>query len=298
MQGKPKDTRQNGSHQDAASGQSQRGMSPSTKNHASAVGMSRRAFLGGLGVSVAVTTAGLAGCAQPRSVDSPVSSNNSPTDAGKPAFLTPPAPPTDIAEVLECDVLVIGLGLAGIAAARQAAEDGVAVIGIDKQEGPSWVSMAGDFGVVGSQIQKNLGINWAPRADIVNQLQKDMTYRPTPSLLNYWYDHSGADFDWLVEGAQFEVLPSTAANRSTELPNYIRPKCFPPLAGYDWRSEYYPYFHGTITTNPNMDWACQNALDIAERAGARFFYGTWGEQLITEATGAVTGAYVRDKESA
>jgi hypothetical protein len=167
---------------------------------------------------------------------------------------------------------------------------------VDKQEELAWVSMAGDFGVVGSQIQKNLGIEWAAKTDIINQLQKDMTYRTTPQFFNYWYDNSGKDFDWFVEGADFEVLPSTAANKSTDNPNYIRPKCFPPLAGYDWRTEYYPYFHGTITTNPNMDWACKNTLDKAEAAGAQFIYGVKAEQLITDTNGAVTGAYIHNKD--
>jgi hypothetical protein len=252
--------------------------------------------LGGLGAAAAVTAGGLAGCSPSSKGESTSSSTTQSPGAAKASFLTPPEPPKEVAEELNCDVLVIGLGLAGVAAARQAVEDGASVIGIDKQAELSWVTMAGDFGVVGSQIQKDLGIEWAAKTDIINQLQKDMTYRTTPSLFNYWYDHSGADFDWFVEGAEFEVLQSTAANQQTSLPNYIRPKCFPPLAGYDWRTEYYPYFHGTITTNPNMDWACGNTVAIAEAKGAKFLLGTWGEQLITDASGAVVGAYVHDKD--
>ncbi|MDR2454036.1 MAG: FAD-dependent oxidoreductase [Bifidobacteriaceae bacterium] len=262
-------------------------------------GFTRRAFLGGLGATVAVTAGGLAGCSPAKEGGAGGATGGAASPAasdGKPAFLTPPAPPEQVAEELSCDVLVIGLGLAGVTAARQAVEDNASVIGIDKQEVLSWVTMAGDFGVVGSQIQKDLGIEWAAKTDIVNQLQKDMTYRTNPALFNYWYDHSGADFDWFVEGAEFEVLTSSAANKQTDLPNYIRPKCFPPLEGYDWRTEYYPYFHGTITTNPNMDWACGNTLALAEAKGAKFLYGTAGEQLITDASGAVTGAYVRDKD--
>jgi succinate dehydrogenase/fumarate reductase flavoprotein subunit len=260
---------------------------------------SRRMFLGGIGATAAIAAAGLAGCTSPGDKTAETTTDTKATGgatAGAPAFLTPPAVPTDIAETLECDVLVIGVGLAGVAALREAAEAGKKVIGVEKQETFGVVSMAGDFGVVGSKIQKDLGIEWAPKADIINQLQKDMTYRTNPVLFNYWYDHSGEDFDWLVEGAEFEVLPSTAANKSTDLPNYIRPKCFPPLAGYDYHTEYYPYFHGTITTNPNMQWACENSLKIAQDKGAEVLFGTWGEQLITDGSGAVVGAYVHDKD--
>ncbi|MDR2106616.1 MAG: FAD-binding protein, partial [Coriobacteriales bacterium] len=260
-------------------------------------GFSRRAFLGGIGAAAAVAAAGLAGCSPSKPAETgtpaPAATGGAGTGAA-PAFLTPPAPPTNVTETLECDVLVIGVGLAGVAALREAAEAGKKVIAVEKQEAFAVVGMAGDFGVVGSKIQKELGIEWAPKADIINQLQKDMTYRSNPVLFNYWYEHSGEDFDWLVEGAEFEVLPSTAANKSTALPNYIRPKCFPPLEGYDYHTEYYPYFHGTITTNPNMQWACENSLDIATGLGAQVLFGTWGEQLITDASGAVTGAYVKD----
>ncbi|MDR3052441.1 MAG: FAD-dependent oxidoreductase, partial [Coriobacteriales bacterium] len=217
-------------------------------------------------------------------------------DGGKPAFLTPPAVPTAVANELDCDVLVIGVGLAGVAAAREAAENGAKVIAVEKQAQLAGVSMAGDFGVVGSKIQKDLGIEWASKADIVNQLQKDMTYRTNPAMLNYWYDHSGEDFDWFVEGADFEILPSSAANKTTDNPFYIRPKCFPPLPGYDWKTEYYPYFHGSITTNPNLDWAMANCLAQAEKSGVEVLFGTVGEQLIKGEDGAIAGAYVHDFE--
>lgn len=256
-------------------------------------GVSRRMFIGGLGAAATIGAAGLVGCSSPTEEDT---SNTSEAASTTPSFLKQPPVPTDVAETKECDVLVIGLGLSGIAAAREAAEAGKSVIGVEKQAEPGWVTMAGDFGVVGSQIQESLGIQWTDKADIINQLLKDMTYRPTPAFFNYWFENSGRDFDWFIEGASYEVLPTAAANKTTDNPNYIRPKCFPPLEGYDWRTEYYPYFHGTITTNPNMDWACQNTVEKAEAADAEFIYGTWGEQLIKDESGAVTGAYVHDKD--
>ncbi|MDR2721441.1 MAG: FAD-binding protein, partial [Coriobacteriaceae bacterium] len=212
-----------------------------------------------------------------------------------PSFMTPPAIPDTIKETLDCDVLVIGLGLAGCAAVKAATDEGARVIGIDKAAELTAVSMAGDFGVIDSQIQKDLGIKWAGKDLIVNQLMKDMCYRPTPAFLNYWYDHSGADFDWFVEGADFEVLTSTAANQQTDKPFYIRPKCFPALESYDHTTEYFPYFHGTITTNPNMQWALDAAASAAEAGGAQLKFATWGEQLIVE-DDKVVGAYVHDAD--
>lgn len=255
--------------------------------------MSRRSFLSlGATAAVAAGAAGLAATA-PAMADEAAASNV--PGEFVPNFMVAPEVPAEVADTKGCDVLVIGLGLSGCAAAKAAAEEGVSVIAIEKAPELSVVSMAGDFGVVGSQIQKDLGIEWAGKDVIVNQLMKDMCYRPTPDFLGYWYDHSGTDFDWFVENADFEVLTSTAADQQTDKPFYIRPKCFPPLEGYDYKTEYYPYFHGTITTNPNMQWACESAANDAANLGAELMFSTWGEQLIVE-DGKVVGAYVHDAD--
>lgn len=265
--------------------------------------LSRRAFIG-LGASAAVVAgAGLAACAadgsvQAASTPDAAGAAGAITEAGGkpgdfvPNFLTPPQVPTDIAETKDCDVLIIGLGLSGCAAAKAAADEGAKVIGIDKATELTAVSMAGDFGVIDSQVQKDLGIKWENKEIVVNQLMKDMCYRPTRDFYNYWYDNSGAAFDWFVEGADYEVLTSTAANQQTDKPYYIRPKCFPPLAGYDYTKEHFPYFHGTITTNPNMQWTLDAAAAAAQAKGAEFIFSTFGEQLIID-NGKVVGAYVR-----
>ena len=95
--------------------------------------LSRRAFLGlGATAAVAAGAAGLAGCAPQQGAGtasaegnggsgSAAASSVSPTKY-TPDFLTPPEVPTDIKEEKDCDVLVIGMGLAGTAAAKEAAE--------------------------------------------------------------------------------------------------------------------------------------------------------------------------------
>lgn len=215
--------------------------------------------------------------------------------AETPAFLVKPEVPTEIVEERDCDVLVIGMGLAGTAAFKAAAEAGVTTIALEKQPEDSYsvIYMAGDFGVVGSQIQKDLGIEWAPKADIMNEMAKECGSRIDTWMMSYWYDHSGEDFDWFVEGADFEVLTATAAEKQTDKEFYIRPKCFPKSENYDYHEEYIPYFHGTITTNPNMQWACQAAMDAGKTAGGEIIFGATGEQLIQDESGAVIGAYAQ-----
>ena len=257
--------------------------------------ISRRGFVAG--------AAGLAAAGMAAGAASAFATEGEATQAAAatPAFLDKPAVPTDVVEEKDCDVLVIGMGLAGTAAFKAAAESGVKTIALEKQPEDTYsvIYMAGDFGVVGSKIQKDLGIEWAPKTVIMHEMQKECTSRIDPWMLSYWYDHSGEDFDWFVETADFEVLESTAAEKKTDKEFYIRPKCFPPLEGYDYSEEFYPYYHGTITTNPNMQWACQAAQDAAAATGnVETMFGTWGEQLIKDESGAIAGIYVHDADGA
>ena len=78
--------------------------------------VTRRSFLSAsalLGAGAMVAT--MTGCA-------PQASSNSGDDASKPEDATlPPVDESAIAEVQECDVCVLGLGVAGVAAMRAAA---------------------------------------------------------------------------------------------------------------------------------------------------------------------------------
>ena len=253
--------------------------------------MTRRNFVAGAAGAAAVTAlaAGATAALANEAAEAEAAA------AETPAFLVKPEVPTEIVEERDCDVLVIGMGLAGTAAFKAAAEAGVTTIALEKQPEDSYsvIYMAGDFGVVGSQIQKDLGIEWAPKADIMNEMAKECGSRIDTWMMSYWYDHSGEDFDWFVEGADFEVLTGTAAEKQTDKEYYIRPKCFPKSENYDYHEEYIPYFHGTITTNPNMQWACQAAMDAGKAAGGEIIFGATGEQLIQDESGAVIGAYAQ-----
>ena len=211
-----------------------------------------------------------------------------------PSFLNPPETPSDIVAEYDCDVLVIGMGLSGIAAAREAAEGGARVLVLEKQPEDTYsvISMAGDFGVVGSQIQKDLGIEWAPKDVILNEYLKETGGRCDSWLLSYWYDHSGEDFDWFIADASYELVGSVLENQKTDNPNFLRPKCFPKLEGYDYTTELYPYFHGTLTTLPNMGWACAASREDALALGMEVVYGAEAELLAVE-DGKVVGAYAK-----
>lgn len=264
-------------------------------------GLSRRAFLGlGATAAVAAGAAGLVGCAPGSGAETKEPSGQSAGQAtsspsGEPAFMAKPEVPSDVLETKSCDVLVIGLGISGIVAARAASEAGAKVIGIEKQAQIGTIGLSGDFGIYGSKIQQDLGMELASKEEVVNQLMKDMTFRPHASLLSYWYDHSGEDFDWLISESDYEVVPTSATPASGEKENVIRPKCYPVLEGYDRSKELFPFFNGSVTTEPSVGWCLESCQQIAEANGAELLFGMFAEQLITDDSGRVTGAYVHDK---
>jgi len=82
-------------------------------------GLSRRGFISGaLGTAALL---GLAGCAQPKTAEKADDENGRTTSEA-------PSVPTDIAEPLSCDIVIVGAGISGLSAAVQAVENGSKVM--------------------------------------------------------------------------------------------------------------------------------------------------------------------------
>ena len=116
-------------------------------------GIDRRQFVGGAGILAAAGMVGmLAGCSQPQANGT----------GGDKAVDTQPAP-QNISETHDCDILVIGSGAAGLAAAVQASELGANTICIESQSipGGNMNGVEGCFGV-GSRMQQKEGIDVDP----------------------------------------------------------------------------------------------------------------------------------------
>lgn len=98
--------------------------------------VSRRSFIVGAGALGAGLAAGLAGCSGPKSkAEDKAAAGRSATDG--PAFLNTPEPISDISDTLEADVVVVGLGVAGVSATRSAAESGLKVLAFERCPEPS-----------------------------------------------------------------------------------------------------------------------------------------------------------------
>lgn len=267
--------------------------------------LSRRSFLG-LGAA-AVAGAGLAGCAPASSGMADADAAGAAANAGQdlastanptefvPAFLNAPEPIAEdaVAETIDVDVCVVGLGLAGVCALREAAEQGAKVVGIDK--GTDLGYRSGEFGTFGSAIHAQLGIEQPETQEVVNELMRVMGNRPNAQLLNYWIANSGPDLDWYIGNSDFELLTSDSDTPTDPESPYVFPERCPVNDNYDWRAENYPCFPGMVHLLPDHGWAMRGSLEAAQAAGAEARFNTKGEQLIKEGD-RVVGVYATGED--
>jgi fumarate reductase flavoprotein subunit len=198
----------------------------------------------------------------------------------------PPIPAEDIKETFSTEIVVIGAGTSGKAAALSAAEAGAKVIQIDKHTTFRW--SGGHIAAIGSRLQKKLGIE-IDKDDVCLQLMKWAGNKPDQRFYRLWADNSGAVMDWLLD-----IIDPLGI----ETIMYQAP--FPE--GFDWRQEYYPEFPTCHwqPDGPNMrlnHGRLLNAIqDRSLKLGVDIRYQTRAVQLVRKGNGRVTGVIARGKE--
>ena len=202
----------------------------------------------------------------------------------------PPIPEKDIKETLTTEIVVVGAGASGKAAALSAAEAGAKVIQIDKHTTFRW--SGGHIAAIGSRVQKKLGIE-VNKDDVCLQLMRYADNQPDQRLLRLWADNSGAIMDWLLD--ILEPLGIETLMLQAPFPDW-----------FDWKEEQYPEFPvchyqlkpGTKGTMMDLDHSILlNAMqDRAIKLGVDIRYQTRAVQLIRKGNGRVTGVITRDKD--
>lgn len=277
--------------------------------------ISRRDFLkGAAGVTVTAAAAGILGTGVFADETDAVTSASLAAQGGSaggasggsgeqvlpdlPDLFTAPDPiaDSDITKTYAADVVIIGCGLAGLCAARSAAEAGASVIVIEKST--SYNYRSGQYGICGSTIQKQRGMEFDGSA-AVGDLMKEMGYRPDQRLWNYWRDKSGEAFDWLLEpaGDNVDVIDMYAKD-------YDRSKItictvhWPKPESYDSAKEFSPtYPAATLTFIPDQGDILALSYQKCVELGVVFRFSTWARQLVrSDPNGRVEGAIVQDMD--
>lgn len=244
----------------------------------------RRGFLKGVAVS---TTGAIVAASSPYSGFSLAEAARSKDADDKPkSWKTPPEPIPDnkISKTIEADVVILGAGIAGVAAARSAAETGVSVAVVEKQPEDKYAFFGNEIGTVNSRFVIDAGGDRIDPLEFFDEWQRRMGNRTNPRLVKQYVYNSGAACDWLIE-----ALPDDF-KKSLKIFGNPRPKYYTgKINGFrNWGCTVLFYTKGYSWTDA-MKLNAAKARDL----GAAFYYGTPARQIVKEGN-KVTGAIAED----
>ena len=277
----------------------------------SEMNVTRRNFLSGAAlVSAAIAGAGLAGCA-PQSAAPAASSSSAGETLGAtgaanstvgfdgtgtlPWLGEAPAISDDqVEEELTADVVVVGLGAAGVPAARAAAAAGAKVVCLESSSHLN--SVASDMAIFGGQTQAQWGRGdgFLDKKMVVNMHMEECSHHVSQSIISRYYDESGAALDWFVGASKnLYMAPESYAEIPTDAQaNYMFPYMYPVPETYDYTKEDLPCYPTSVGFSSLATVMADN-LQAAVDAGAEVRYSTKGVELILDDTGAVAGIYAQ-----
>jgi fumarate reductase flavoprotein subunit len=196
-----------------------------------------------------------------------------------------PIPPEEIAETFNADVIVVGAGTSGKAAALTAAEAGAKVIQIDRHT--TFRYSGGHIAAIDSRVQKQHGVK-VDKDEACLQLMRWGGNYPDQRFYRLWTEHSGPTLDWVMDMTDPEGI-------QTLLYQWPRP------AGFDPKKEYYPDFPVAhwqtdgVTPGLNHNLSLSNLQKHALKRGVIISYQTRAMQLVRGENGRVTGVIALDK---
>lgn len=194
---------------------------------------------------------------------------------GMPAFLAKPETISTFSETKEYEIIVVGAGVSGMAAALSAAEAGAHVACVQKEAEPS------SQGNMAASVDLSM-TSEAGKQALISYLIELSQHRSDRTLLEAWANNSYEAIAWFKDAASkggIEVNENEPqADRTLQ------------IHGYDVHLHANTYFgtgHGEVV---------KAIAPVAEQAGVEFFYSTPAEQLAVDETGKVTGVICKTTE--
>lgn len=160
--------------------------------------ISRRGFLTGAAATGALATLGLAGCAPKSASDAAAetSSDGVANGAANEDWLgsAPEIAEGDIVETKDCDILIVGAGMSGMAAAATAADLGLNFIVVDKGLEPAAPHF--DVGAVNSKFTEQTGQS-IDKGRLLNELNRYASFKNDSMVAKTWINESAEMVEWL-----------------------------------------------------------------------------------------------------
>jgi hypothetical protein len=242
--------------------------------------VSRRSFIAGAGVAATAAGSMLAATSSTAFADEAAVLDTTPS------FLAAPDPVSDeqISQTLECDVCVVGLGIAGVACARAAAEAGQSVIALEKCSAPSCRSS--QYACFNTDNARAMGIADVDTAELVNELMIQTGHRADARILKNWADHCGEAFDWWAgayDGLLWQYPDGEAYDRETQV-FVANGNIYEP---YEYPRDHEHVICGTLSFRSPNTAAAQGPIvtanwELAQAAGAQGLFDTPARQLVKD----------------
>ena len=253
--------------------------------------LSRREFLkSSAAAAVGTAAAGLAGAIPVLADEEPASGEMLHTWERAPE----PIDESLITEVKDFDIVVVGAGVGGNAAAEAASLEGVKVAMIE-QSG-DLTAHGCDNGCIDSKYQQELGIQF-DKDEIFKLLYRWSQQQANPNLIRTWINRSGEVFDHFAELAEkynygmISAFSNTSKQDWEDNDEWFR--IYRTAISYGDRSEGI-----AISFNP-LRFLNYHLVEMlateAQEHGAEYFFNTHAEQLI-KTDGKITGVIAKDEE--
>ena len=110
-----------------------------------------------------------------------------------------PVSEAQIVKTYRADVVVLGAGHAGTAAARAAAEAGAKVLVVEQQQEARFQVFGAQYGSVNSEFMKKRGAPEVDPVHIIADWQRRSLNRANPALVRQFAYNTGSTFDWFVD---------------------------------------------------------------------------------------------------
>lgn len=207
-----------------------------------------------------------------------------------------PVPEASIAGEYAADVIVLGAGHAGTAAARAAAEAGASVIVVEQQAEGKFTALGGQIGTLNSEFLKRQGVPAYDPVDFIRDYQHRSLNRANPELIRQFAWHSGEALDWFLGALpdtfidHLEVFMWPAPKYHTGSLNGIR--SFVGTIGFCNRPQFDENGEKIPTT---LSEAVVFLHGKMQEQGIRFHYGLRGRYLEKDA-GRVNALIAVDRE--
>ncbi|MEE0704814.1 MAG: FAD-dependent oxidoreductase [Adlercreutzia sp.] len=234
--------------------------------------LSRRGFLTGAAAAGALAAMGLAGCAPQQAAEGTKTAD---TGAAS-SWRDKPEMPTDIAETLEADIVVVGAGNGGVVAAATAAQNGAKVIVLEKAGEVMAAREA--VGAINSKLEPDHPVD-VP--ELLNYAAQTQSGDANMLLYKTWAEKSGEMIEWYKETLEPKGMLFPFEWHAPDDPHaYYPAMCYNPCIG-----EYNP-------DGPNYNSYAHVAVlaDVfTQDLGGEILFNTPAKMLVQDESGKVTG---------